>query len=211
MCIRDSHILEYIKPRISELDVAMELDYFIRSNGDGEVSFDTIVASGRNSAIPHSEPSVKRIEEGDVVVLDFGAVSGGYHSDMTRTVGMGKIDEKLKTIYDLAYRALQNAINSLKPGLKGKDVDRLVRSIIEKEGYGKYFFHNTGHGIGLDVHESPKLSSLEGDKLQENMVITIEPGIYLPEYGGVRIENMILIKKTGCEVLTKSPEKLILL
>lgn len=205
-------ILKEIRPGITEREIAFRLEVLMRERGATSSSFDMIVASGLRSALPHGTASDKALEKGDLLTLDFGAIYKGYVSDLTRTVVLGQPNEKQKEIYNIVLEACNRTIEALKPGLTGKDVDDIARDYIKSHGYGDYFGHSTGHGIGLEVHEDPHLSSRRGDCiLQPGMVVTIEPGIYLPDLGGVRIEDDVLITESGYEVLTHSPKELIIL
>jgi Xaa-Pro aminopeptidase len=202
-------ILQIIRPGISELDVAAELEYQMKMLGSENPSFETIIASGYRSALPHGRASAKKIKTGEFVTLDFGATYDGYHSDITRTVVVGKADAKQKKIYNLVLKAQISGCKKARAGLTGPDVDKHVRDIISKAGYGKQFGHGLGHGIGLLIHEGPRLSPLSSDLLQPNMVVTIEPGIYLEGWGGVRIEDDVVITKTGCRIMNKAEKRLI--
>jgi len=206
-----NNLLTFIKPEMSEIDIALELEHFIRKNGADDVSFKIIVASGKRSALPHGEPTNKKLQKGDLVVIDFGTVVNGYHSDMTRTIGIGKLSPEQKKIYSVVKKAQEHTIQFLKVGLTGTAVDGLARNFIESAGYGNYFTHSTGHGLGLAVHEEPKLSSSGNMLLRSQMVITVEPGIYIPGLCGVRIEDMVLLKENSIETLTKSGRELILI
>lgn len=206
-----SHILTYIQPGVTELEVSNELEFFMRKQGATSSSFDTIVASGKNSALPHGVASTKVIEKGDFVTLDFGAYYNGYVSDMTRTIAVGEPSDKLKEIYDIVLQAQLLGVEKIGPGMTCKEADAIVRNFIDEKGYGKAFGHSTGHGIGLEIHESPALSTRSNVVLEQNMVVTVEPGIYLPGIGGVRIEDDVVITESGTETLTKSPKELIIL
>ena len=206
-----SHILTFIKPGVTELEVSNELEFFMRRLGASESSFDTIVASGKRSALPHGVATGKTIENGDMVTLDFGALYDGYVSDITRTVAVGEPTEELKKIYHLVLEAQMRACSALKPGMTGKEADAVARDYIKDHGYGEAFGHSTGHGIGLEVHEGPGLSFRSDTVLKPGMVVTVEPGIYVPGLGGVRIEDDVLITEDGCELLTSSPKQLIIL
>ena len=206
-----SHILTFIKPGVTELEVSNELEFFMRRLGAAESSFDTIVASGKRSALPHGVATDKTIENGDMVTLDFGALYDGYVSDITRTVAVGEPSEELKKIYHIVLEAQQRACSALKPGMTGKEADAVARDYIKEHGYGEAFGHSTGHGIGLEVHEGPGLSFRSDTVLEPGMVVTVEPGIYVPGLGGVRIEDDVLITEDGCELLTSSPKQLIIL
>jgi Xaa-Pro aminopeptidase len=203
------HILGYIKPGIRESAVALELEVFLRANGAASSSFDTIVASGERSALPHGVASERVIGRNEFVTLDYGAYYKGYCSDITRTVVVGKADDKHKEIYEIVREAQQYALDHLRPGMTGKEGDALTRDIITRYGYGEYFGHGTGHGIGLEIHESPRLSPVGDYVLEPGMVVTVEPGIYLPGFGGVRIEDDVVVTDEGIRVITHSPKQLI--
>lgn len=205
------HILSYIRPGITELDVSNELEFFMRKQGATSSSFDTIVASGYRSALPHGVASDKVIETGDFVTLDFGAYYNGYVSDITRTVAVGQPSDELVSIYNIVLEAQLRGMAGMKPGMSGKDADALTRNFITEKGYGPNFGHSTGHGIGLEVHEGPGLSSLSDTILEPGMVVTVEPGIYVPGLGGVRIEDDTIITNEGNEALTHSKKELIIL
>ncbi|MEH7522159.1 Xaa-Pro peptidase family protein [Bacillus sp. JJ1503] len=205
------HILEFIRPGITELDVSNELEFFMRKAGAASSSFDIIVASGYRSALPHGRASDKVIEKGDFVTLDFGAYYNGYISDITRTLAVGEPDAKLKEIYDIVLQAQLRGMNGIKPGMSGKEADALTRDYITEKGYGENFGHSTGHGIGLEVHEGPTLSFKSDVILEPGMVVTVEPGIYIPGLGGVRIEDDTVITKDHNESLTHSTKELIIL
>ncbi|TCT26937.1 Xaa-Pro aminopeptidase [Melghiribacillus thermohalophilus] len=205
------HILSYIKPGVKEIDISNELEFFMRKMGATSSSFDIIVASGYRSALPHGVASEKRIENGELVTLDFGAYYKGYCSDITRTVAVGEISGELKKIYDIVLKAQLRGIGGLKAGMTAKQADDLTRDYIQEQGYGDYFGHSTGHGIGLDVHEGPGLSFRSEQVLKPGMVVTVEPGIYVPGVGGCRIEDDTVITENGNERLTKSTKELITL
>ncbi len=203
------HLLKFIKVGMTEKEVALELEYFMKKQGAEDLSFDTIVASGKRSSLPHGKASEKVIEKGDFVTIDFGCKVGGYCSDMTRTIVMGKASEKQKEIYNIVLEAQQKAIDNIRAGITSKEADLLARSVIEEKGYGQYFSHSLGHGVGLEVHEAPSLSFKKEEILKEGAIVTVEPGIYIPDFGGVRIEDMVLLKEDGVINLTKSPKYLI--
>ncbi|UII54813.1 aminopeptidase P family protein [Cytobacillus spongiae] len=205
------HILDFIRPGKTELEVSNELEFFMRKAGATSSSFDIIVASGYRSALPHGVASDKVIEKGDFVTLDFGAYYNGYVSDITRTVSVGEADDKLKEVYQVVLDAQLRGMDGIKPGMSGKDADALTRDYITEKGYGEYFGHSTGHGIGLEVHEGPSLSVKSDLVLEPGMVVTVEPGIYIPGLGGVRIEDDTLITKDHNETLTHSTKELIIL
>lgn len=203
------HILGYIRPGVSEREVALELEIYMKKLGASGLSFETIVASGVRSAMPHGVASDKLIEEGDFLTLDFGCVYEGYCSDMTRTLVVGTASEKQKEIYGVVLEAQEQALAAIREGINGVDVDKIARDVISSRGYGDYFGHGLGHGVGLEIHEEPRLSPTGVKTLMENMVVTDEPGIYLPGFGGVRIEDLVVVKKDGCEVLSRAPKHLI--
>lgn len=204
-----SKLLDIIKPGMTELDVAAELEYLMRKSGGQKTSFDTIAASGANSSMPHAVPSVKKLENGDFLTLDFGCRYNGYCSDMTRTIVIGRADEEQKKIYDIVLRANLEAEKIIHAGVRCCDVDKAARDIITENGYGPYFGHGLGHGVGLFIHESPRLSPNDATVLCSSMVETVEPGIYIPGFGGVRIEDMVVITDNGYENLSHSPKELI--
>ncbi|MBC1434191.1 aminopeptidase P family protein [Listeria rocourtiae] len=206
-----THILTFIKPGLTELEVSNELEFFMRRNGASGSSFDTIVASGLRSALPHGVASDKIIEVGDFVTMDYGCYYNGYCSDMTRTIAIGEPSAQLKEIYAVTLEAQLKVIDSLKPGMTGIEADAIARDYIASKGYGDAFGHSLGHGIGLEIHEGPNLSMKSPNILVPGNVVTDEPGIYLPGIGGVRIEDDILITETGNEVLTHSSKELIIL
>jgi Xaa-Pro aminopeptidase len=204
-----SRVTQIIKPGVRELEVAAELEWQMKMLGSEKPAFDTIVASGPRSAMPHGIASGKKIKKGDFVTLDFGAIVRGYASDMTRTVVVGKASSRQKKIYNLVKRAQAAGIRKAKAGLQAADLDKHVRGIIERAGYGKNFGHGLGHGLGLLVHDLPRVSPLSQDKLKANMVLTIEPGVYLEGWGGVRIEDDVVITKSGCRVLNQADKSLL--
>ena len=205
------HILGFISTEKTEKDIALELDFFMLKNGAEGISFETIAVSGANSSMPHGVPSEKKIENGDFITMDYGAVINGYHSDMTRTVAVGSVSSKQAEIYETVLNAQLASLSSLKDGISGFDADKAARDIIENAGYGKFFGHGTGHGVGIEIHEAPRLSSKTDSILQTGDVVTVEPGIYLPGEFGVRIEDMAFITENGYENLTKSPKNLIII
>ncbi|MFE8695485.1 M24 family metallopeptidase [Cytobacillus sp. FJAT-53684] len=205
------HIIGFIRPGLTELEVANELEFFMRKAGATSSSFDTIVASGHRGALPHGVASEKVIEKGDMVTLDYGAYYKGYVSDITRTLAVGEPSQKMKEIYDIVLQAQLRGMDGIKPGMSGKEADALTRDYITEKGYGEYFGHSTGHGIGLEVHEGPALASKSDIILEPGMAVTVEPGIYIPGLGGVRIEDDTLITKDHNEPLTHSTKDLIIL
>ena len=202
-------ILEVLKPGISELEVAAELEYQMKRAGAEGLSFDTIVASGFHSSMPHAVPTEKKLEPGDFVTMDFGCRYRGYCSDMTRTVVIGKASQEQKKIYQTVLEAQRLALDQLSAGKTGRQVDAVARGHIAQAGYGKYFGHGLGHSLGLFIHEEPRLSPGDDTLLLPGMVETVEPGIYVPGFGGVRIEDLALVKEGGCENYTGSPKELI--
>jgi Xaa-Pro aminopeptidase len=201
--------LELLKPGIKEMDVALEIEFKMRALGAENVSFETIVASGQRSAMPHGRASDKKLRKGDFVTLDFGCLYRGYASDITRTVVLGKATEKQKKIYGIVLAAQKAACRAVKPGLSCNRLDNVAREMIMKAGYGDHFGHGLGHGIGLLVHDRPVLSPQSNDVLAPGMVVTIEPGIYISNWGGVRIEDDVLVTDGGGQILSKSPKELL--
>lgn len=201
-------LLPHIRAGRTESDLAAELEYNMRKLGSTKPSFETICASGKRSALPHGVASDKVVEAGDFITFDFGATYGGYCSDITRTVVLGKAAPWQKEIYDIVLRANLLGEKTLKAGLTGIQVDGTVRDFIAGKGYGPNFGHGLGHGVGLDIHEKPVLNRANDQPLPAGAVVTIEPGIYLPDQGGVRIEDTVLVTETGCERLTSVPKEL---
>ncbi len=199
------HILDFIQVGQSEIEVANELDFYMRQQGASGLSFDTIVASGYRSAMPHGVASPKKIGRNEMITIDFGCYYQGYVSDMTRTFAIGQVDEQLEEIYQIVKTAHEKVTEAARAGMTGSELDAVARDYISSQGYGKAFGHTTGHGIGLDIHEGPAISHRNHKPLQENNVITNEPGIYLPDLGGVRIENDLLITADGCLDLMTTP------
>lgn len=203
------YIINFIKPGMKETEVALELEFFMRKKGATGASFDFIVASGKRSSMPHGVASDKVIELGDFVTIDFGCVYNGYCSDMTRTIVVGKASEKQKEIYNIVLEAQLKVIEHAKANISGIELDNIARQYIIEKGYGDKFGHGLGHGIGLDVHELPNVNSLGTNILKPNMVISDEPGIYIEDFGGVRIEDLLILTEDGCEVINSSPKHLI--
>lgn len=204
-----TEILTYIKPGMTELEIAARIEYLLKVYGGERTSFSAIVASGVNSSMPHAVPSKKKIEPGDFVTMDFGCVYEGYCSDMTRTIVVGKASEKQKEIYNIVLEAQLAALDVIKAGIKGKDVDKVARDIIYKAGYEGCFGHGLGHSVGLFIHEEPRLSPAEEEILEAGMTETVEPGIYVRGFGGVRIEDLIVVTEDGYENYTHSDKSLI--
>lgn len=200
-----------IKPGVTELEISREIEFSMKRRGASHVSFDFIVASGVRGAMPHGVASDKVITDGEFVTMDIGAVYKGYHSDMTRTVAVGNVSEELRKIYDIVYQAQIASLESVAIGKTGAEIDKIARDIISRHGYAENFGHGLGHGVGLDIHEAPRVSPNSEVVLEENMIITIEPGIYLPDVGGVRIEDLVVVEKTGPRRLSQSSKELIVL
>lgn len=206
------HVLGFIKPGVTEREVALELEFTMKRLGAEGLAFETIVASGERSSLPHGQPTDRVIRTGDLVTMDFGALYQGYCADMTRTVMVGEPSAKQREIYAIVLEAQKRGVAACRAGITGKELDEVCRGYIREKGYGDHFGHGTGHGVGRFIHEGPKVNVRgEQDLLQAGMVVTIEPGIYLPGWGGVRVEDMVLVTETGCEVLSKSPKELIIL
>ena len=197
-----------LKPGMTEKEAAFLAEVEMRRRGARGTAFETIVASGPRSALPHGKASEKRIKTGELVVVDMGASVGGYNSDETRTYCTGRVGSEEKKIFRTVVEAHSRAVERIKAGVKASDVDAAARGHIRKAGYGRFFGHGTGHGVGLDIHESPNIGPMSTDVLEEGMVVTVEPGIYVPGLGGVRIEDMVLVTKDGPEILTNSPKEL---
>lgn len=204
-------ILNYIKPGVSERDIALELEYLMRKKGADGIAFDLITITGANTSRPHGVPGNALIKNGDFFTMDIGVLFDGYHSDMTRTVAVGKVSEEQEKIYNIVLNAQETALSQIKPGVSCEYVDAAARDIIKAEGYGDCFGHSTGHGVGLNIHELPAVSVNNKLLLSAGMVITCEPGIYLPEKFGVRIEDMVLVTADGAKNFTKVPKDLIIL
>ena len=196
-----------LKPGISENDLASKTEYFIRAASGEWASFEIIVASGPNSAFPHARPGDRIIKPNDMVLLDLGVSYKGYKSDLTRVFFLGKINVKQKKIYDIVKEAQRRSIKAIKPGAKISEIDGIARGFINDKGFGGRFGHSLGHGIGLEVHEGPSISSRNHAEIKPGMVFTVEPAVYLPDWGGIRIEDMVLVTKKGCEVLTDDIDK----
>ena len=202
------HILKFVKVGMKEIEVRNEMLRYMLELGASKESFDIIVASGKRGAMPHGVASNKKIKNGDFVTLDFGCINDFYCSDITRTFVVGNPGKEMKHIYDVVHEAQLKGLEVIKPGIKAKDVDFACRDFIEKMGYGEYFTHSTGHGLGILVHDSLAISPRSETILKEGMVFTVEPGIYVEGLGGVRIEDDVVVTASGCEILTKSSKKL---
>lgn len=204
----------YILPRIevgrTERDIMLDMEFYLRKLGSEGISFDFIVVSGKNTSLPHGVPSNKKIEKGDFITMDFGAVKNGYRSDMTRTVAVGDVTNEQRTVYDTVLKAQTAALKAIKTGVVCRDIDKIARDIIEND-YAGCFGHGLGHSVGIEIHESPCLNTRDDTILLNNMVLTVEPGIYLEGRFGVRIEDMVIVNQNGCENITKSDKNLIIL
>ncbi len=205
------HILPFIKPGVAEIELAAEMEHHMRQLGASGSSFDTIIASGYRASMPHGVASDKKIEEGDVITMDFGALYKGYCSDITRTVFLGTPNNELERIYKIVLDANQKGLEAVRSGIGGRDVDAVARQYIADEGFGEYFGHGLGHGVGLEIHEEPSLSMREDLILEDGMVVTVEPGIYVPGLGGVRIEDMVVVNGVKADILTKASKELFVL
>lgn len=206
-----AHILRFLRPGAVERDVALEMEFFMRRHGADKEAFETIVASGPRSSLPHGRAADRVLARGDFVTLDFGAVYGHYVSDCTRTVVLGEASPRQREVYSTVLAAQQATLAGIKPGLTGKEADALARTVIAEAGFGEAFGHSLGHGVGLAVHEGPTLSPREEAMLQAGMVVTVEPGIYLAGWGGVRVEDLVVLTPIGCDILTRSPKELLVL
>ncbi len=204
-------IIKFIEVGRTEREIALRLDSLMLEHGAEALSFETIVLSGKNTSMPHGTPSEKEVESGDFVLMDFGAVYDGYHSDMTRTVCVGEPTDKQRNIYDIVLTAQKESIKFAKAGISGSRLDGVARDIITNERYGDCFGHSLGHGVGLEIHEYPNASPNSDCGLLENSVVTIEPGIYIEGEFGVRIEDFVVLKEKSCINLTKAPKELIIL
>ena len=206
-----THILKFIKPGVSEVELAAEMEYFMKRQGATGPSFETIVASGKRSSMPHGIASEKKIESGDVITMDYGTLYKGYCSDITRTVFLGKPDSELERIYGIVLDAQLKGIASVKQGITGREVDSIARKVITNAGFGDNFGPGLGHGAGLEIHEEPMLSMRGAIELKDGMVVTVEPGIYVTGLGGVRIEDMVVVNGEKAGVLTSASKELIII
>ena len=204
-------LLGRIQPGASELDLMMFLGEEMARQGCEKRSFNMIFTSGDRTALPHGDPELRRVEYGDFIMMDVGAMVGGYAADMTRTVAVGAVTEEQRKVYNIVLEAQKRAIHAVAPGKICKEVDAIARNYIRDQGYGGCFGHGLGHSLGLEIHEDPRFNPVCNTKLEANMVITVEPGIYLPGKFGVRIEDMVAVTESGVENLTKSPKELIIL
>ena len=204
-----AHIIRYIQPGMTEMDVAAELEHYMRTLGSERPAFQTIIASGVRGSLPHGVASDKVIARGELVTMDFGAVCAGYHSDITRTICVGRADVRQREIYDAVLSAQMRALAALRPGVTGIEVDRIARDSLAEKNFEQYFGHGLGHSLGLEIHEEPRLSKAGKHIMQPNMLITDEPGVYIPGWGGIRIEDTVLITADGSEPLTRAPKEFI--
>ena len=206
-----NYILNRISIGRTEKEIMLDMEFFMRKNGADAVAFDFIVVSGKNSSLPHGVPTDKKIEKGDFLTMDFGATVDGYRSDMTRTVAVGCVSDEQKKIYDIVFNAQQKAIDKIKSGMVCKDIDSIAREYISKNGYKENFGHGLGHSVGIEIHERPNFNTRCDTVLKPGTVMTVEPGIYLPDKFGVRIEDMVYVTDDGCINLTKSPKNLLII
>ena len=200
--------VKHVRAGMRESDLAAELDYRMRRAGAEKTAFDTIVAGGERSALPHAQPTSARLAAGDLVVVDMGAMQQGYASDMTRMLFLGSPGAKVKRMYGAVLDAQMAALDAVRPGITAMHIDRAARRVLKMEGLDRAFTHSTGHGLGLEIHEPPRLGKKEKLRLEAGMAITIEPGVYLEGFGGIRIEDTVVVTKTGCEILTPTAKEL---
>lgn len=205
-----AHVSRLLAPGISELDIAIDLEFYFRRQG-AEIAFPSIVVSGERSARPHGRPSEKLLAEGDFVTLDFGAKLDGYNSDITRTVVIGHASERHREVYDLVLEAQLAALAAIKPGVLAKDVDKVSRDVLASKDLAKYFGHGLGHGLGRLVHDGGRLSPSSDNVIEPGQVWTVEPGVYIPDFGGVRIEDDVVVTEDGIEILTHTTKELLVL
>jgi len=196
---------------VSEKELANELVYLLRQNGCDQEAFATIAVAGENAALPHGRPGNYRLQPGDMLILDFGGLYNGYAADMTRTVAIGKESPEFRSRYQAVLEAQQLGVSLVKAGVTCREIDLAVRDCLRKYNLDIYFHHSTGHSLGLEVHETPSLSSRSDEILKENMVITVEPGIYIAGWGGIRIEDTVIVKNGGCEIITQSDKSLLII
>lgn len=204
-------VLNMVKPGITERQIALELEYLMKKNGAEKIAFDLITVTGKKTSLPHGVPTDVEVRNGDFVTFDIGAVYEGYHSDMTRTVAVGEVSDKKRQIYDIVLKSHLAGLDAVRAGVSGFDVDKVCRDIIKDAGYGEFFGHGTGHGVGLEIHEEPRVSPKGETILKSGMIITVEPGIYLPDEFGVRIEDTVLVTDNGYETFAHIPKELIIL
>lgn len=204
-------LLKEIRIGMTEKEIAARLQYLMVSAGAEKLSFDTIVASGPNSSMPHAVPTERKIQKGDFITIDFGCVYGGYCSDMTRTFAIGEVSDEMRRVYNIVLEAQKAGIAAARAGISGKDIDGAAREVIEKAGYGKHFGHSLGHSLGIDIHESPNASPANEEPMPVGAVISAEPGIYLPGKFGVRIEDVLVLHEDGCRNITAFPKELLVI
>jgi Xaa-Pro aminopeptidase len=202
-------VLRRVRLRQSEQEIAAELDYQMRALGAEKPAFDTIVASGAASALPHAQPTARRLEGNELLLIDMGAILDGYSSDMTRVVYLGEPPKRVRDLYRAVLEAQLAGIDAVRPGVTASTVDAAARNVLKRHQLEREFVHSTGHGLGLEIHEAPKLGKKEKTKLRAGMAITIEPGAYIEGFGGVRIEDTVLVTESGCEVLTPTTKEFI--
>lgn len=200
-----SELLKEVKIGMTEHELALRLEWLMRTRGAEKVSFDLIIAAGKNSSLPHYKPGDRSLREGDLLLCDIGARVNHYCSDMTRVFSVGEPSSKAKELYDLVLHANRAGVAALKAGASGVEVDAAARQVIDAAGHKEHFGHGLGHGVGLEVHEGPRLSPLSKDEMEPGMVVTVEPGVYLPGFGGVRIEDLLVVTADGCESFTSFP------
>jgi len=206
-----AEFLKVIKVGMTEAEATLELEYFMKKLGSEDVAFDTILISGKKTSMPHGIPSDKKIEHGDFVTVDFGAVYKGYRSDMTRTFVMGEANEEQIKVYNSVLEAQKAAVAGIKAGITGKEADDKSTEILVRDGYYEVSGKSLGHGLGLDIHEKPFMNPICNDVLEEGCVVTVEPGVYIPGWGGVRIEDTVVVTKEGCEILTHTSKELLII
>ncbi|MDO5123734.1 MAG: aminopeptidase P family protein [Eubacteriales bacterium] len=204
-------VLNFIKVGVTEKEIAARLEYLMKLKGAEKVAFDLITVTGKKTSLPHGVPSDNKVQSGDFITFDIGAVYDSYHSDMTRTVAIGSICDKQREIYDIVLKAHYTGLEAVRAGVSGFDVDKASRDVIREAGYGECFGHSTGHGVGLEIHEAPYASMKSKDILKAGMTLTVEPGIYLPGQFGVRIEDTVLVTENGYETFASMPKELIIL
>ncbi len=204
-------VLNFVKPGITEKEIAARLEFLMKMNGAERVAFDLITVTGKKTSLPHGVPADVAVQSGDFVTFDIGAVYDGYHSDMTRTIAVGSVTDEQREIYDIVLKAHLAGLDVVKAGVSGFDVDKAPRDIITEAGYGSFFGHGTGHGVGLEIHEAPYANTRYTGILKENMTLTVEPGIYLPDKFGVRIEDTVLVTKDGYESFATIAKDLLIL
>ena len=205
------YILDYIRQGKTEKAIALEMEFYMRKHGSDGIAFDFIVVSGENSSLPHGTPTDRQVQNGDFITMDFGARYGGYCADMTRTIALGEVSEKQRLVYDTVLKAQREALSQIKAGAICKEIDAVARNIIDNAGFKGCFGHGLGHSLGIEVHESPSFNLRDTTLLKSGMVLSVEPGIYLENEFGVRIEDVVCVTDNGCEDLTKSPKELIIL